>query len=142
MHTLPENVYLPRRFLSPKPLIVCKVCRIFTDLVDYCTISKAHQRRSGGVWGSCTIQLFDHHGELVDRIHAENTGCEWVVRSLASLSCLAWFQDKEDDGSDTDGDADGHLGCESLSEHQSADEDGGERFEDAEDSSLCGAYVA
>ncbi len=39
--------------------------------------AKRHNRLWNGGNGVGTIQLFDHHGELVDRIHAENIGCEW-----------------------------------------------------------------
>lgn len=30
-----------------------------------------------GAWGEDAVQLFDLNGELIDRIHAENVGCEY-----------------------------------------------------------------
>lgn len=30
-----------------------------------------------GAWGEDAVQLFDLKGELIDRIHAENVGCEY-----------------------------------------------------------------
>ena len=39
--------------------------------------AKRHNRLWNGGNGVGTVQLFDHHGKLVDRIHAENIGCEY-----------------------------------------------------------------
>ena len=39
--------------------------------------AKRHNRLWNGGNGIGTIQLFDRHGTLVDRIHAENIGCEY-----------------------------------------------------------------
>ena len=38
---------------------------------------KRHNRLWNGGNGIGTIQLFDHQGTLIDRIHAENIGCEY-----------------------------------------------------------------
>ena len=38
---------------------------------------KRHNRLWNGGNGVGTIQLFDHQGKLIDRIHAENIGCEY-----------------------------------------------------------------
>lgn len=39
--------------------------------------SKRHNRLWNGGNGIGTIRLFDPDGKLVDRIHAENIGCEY-----------------------------------------------------------------
>ena len=39
--------------------------------------AKRHNRLWNGGNGLGTVQLFDRHGNLVDRIHAENIGCEY-----------------------------------------------------------------
>ena len=39
--------------------------------------AKRHNRLWNGGNGIGTIKLFDRHGTLVDRIHAENIGCEY-----------------------------------------------------------------
>ena len=39
--------------------------------------AKRHNRLWNGGNGVGTVQLFDRHGNLVDRIHAENIGCEY-----------------------------------------------------------------
>ena len=39
--------------------------------------AKRHNRLWNGGNGVGTVQLFDRHGNLVDRIHAENVGCEF-----------------------------------------------------------------
>ena len=39
--------------------------------------AKRHRRLWNGGNGVGTVQLFDRHGNLVDRIHAENIGCEY-----------------------------------------------------------------
>jgi hypothetical protein len=38
---------------------------------------KRHNRLWNGGNGRGTVQLFDIKGDLIDRIHAENVGCEW-----------------------------------------------------------------
>ena len=38
---------------------------------------KRHNRLWNGGNGRGTVQLFDIKGNLIDRIHAENVGCEW-----------------------------------------------------------------
>ena len=38
---------------------------------------KRHNRLWNGGNGTGTIQLFDRKGKLIDRIHAENIGCEY-----------------------------------------------------------------
>ena len=39
--------------------------------------AKRHNRLWNGGNGVGTVSLFDIHGNLIDRIHAENIGCEW-----------------------------------------------------------------
>jgi hypothetical protein len=39
--------------------------------------AKRHRRLWNGGNGVGTIQLFDRKGRLIDRIHAENIGCEY-----------------------------------------------------------------
>ena len=39
--------------------------------------AKRHRRLWNGGNGRGTIQLYDWRGTLVDRIHAENIGCEY-----------------------------------------------------------------
>ena len=39
--------------------------------------ARRHTRLWNGGNGVGTIQLFDPHGTLIDRIHAENVGCEY-----------------------------------------------------------------
>ena len=39
--------------------------------------AKRHTRLWNGGNGVGTISLFDIHDNLIDRIHAENIGCEW-----------------------------------------------------------------
>ena len=39
--------------------------------------AKRHKRLWNGGNGVGTIELYDRHGDLVDRIHAENIGCEY-----------------------------------------------------------------
>ncbi len=39
--------------------------------------AQRHKRLWNGGNGVGTIELYDRHGDLVDRIHAENIGCEY-----------------------------------------------------------------